>query len=419
MGSPRFFGFVIGGDAAGGARGRLDGDGLGPERRARRADARRRGRSRRSPAPGCSTCSGLPRGRLVRARHRLPDGPRHRARRRPPRACSPTPAGTSSATGLAGAPRGARGRGRGAPHHGRPRAAAARARRRPAWSRSRSTSAGAMRPDALAEALAAGDGPGDRLRPGGQREHRRGRPARRDLPTLAPGRRRLGARGRRVRPVGRGEPAPAGARGRRSSAPTRGPPTRTSGSTCPTTAGSPFVADREAHRAAMAVHGELPAGGGEGGLRDPIDWTPEFSRRARGFAVYAALRSLGRDGRGRARRPAVRLRGRGSPSTSPPSRASRSLAHGLNQVLVRFGADDAATDAAIAARPARRHVLHGRHDLARAALHAALRSQLADDGRGRGSLHGRHPQGARLAAEGVGLAAAAGRRRSSRAASRA
>ena len=27
-----------------------------------------------------------------------------------------------------------------------------------------------------------------------------------------------------------------------------------------------------------------------------MDWTPEFSRRARGFAVYAAIRSLGRSG---------------------------------------------------------------------------------------------------------------------------
>jgi glutamate/tyrosine decarboxylase-like PLP-dependent enzyme len=27
-----------------------------------------------------------------------------------------------------------------------------------------------------------------------------------------------------------------------------------------------------------------------------MDWTPAFSRRARGFAVYAALRSLGRQG---------------------------------------------------------------------------------------------------------------------------
>ena len=31
-------------------------------------------------------------------------------------------------------------------------------------------------------------------------------------------------------------------------------------------------------------------------VRDQMDWVPEFSRRARGFAVYAALRSLGRNG---------------------------------------------------------------------------------------------------------------------------
>jgi glutamate/tyrosine decarboxylase-like PLP-dependent enzyme len=31
-------------------------------------------------------------------------------------------------------------------------------------------------------------------------------------------------------------------------------------------------------------------------VRDQMDWVPEFSRRARGFAVYAALRSLGRRG---------------------------------------------------------------------------------------------------------------------------
>ena len=30
--------------------------------------------------------------------------------------------------------------------------------------------------------------------------------------------------------------------------------------------------------------------------RDPMDWNPEFSRRARGFATYAALRELGRFG---------------------------------------------------------------------------------------------------------------------------
>ena len=36
--------------------------------------------------------------------------------------------------------------------------------------------------------------------------------------------------------------------------------------------------------------------GGTGDPREALDWTPAFSRRARGFPVYAALRSLGRDG---------------------------------------------------------------------------------------------------------------------------
>ncbi|MBI4473063.1 MAG: hypothetical protein HY646_10370 [Acidobacteria bacterium] len=34
----------------------------------------------------------------------------------------------------------------------------------------------------------------------------------------------------------------------------------------------------------------------EDAARDEIDWNPEWSRRARGFPVYAALRELGRDG---------------------------------------------------------------------------------------------------------------------------
>jgi glutamate/tyrosine decarboxylase-like PLP-dependent enzyme len=35
---------------------------------------------------------------------------------------------------------------------------------------------------------------------------------------------------------------------------------------------------------------------GDGSVRDPMDWNPEFSRRARGVGVHATLRSLGRDG---------------------------------------------------------------------------------------------------------------------------
>ncbi len=59
--------------------------------------------------------------------------------------------------------------------------------------------------------------------------------------------------------------------------------------------GLAFVRDREAHRAAMTVAAAYLVQDPDG-PREPMDWTPEFSRRARGFAVYATLRALGRDG---------------------------------------------------------------------------------------------------------------------------
>ena len=108
--------------------------------------------------------------------------------------------------------------------------------------------------------------------------------------------------------------------------------------------GIAFVRDREAHRAAMAFTAAYLVQDAAG-PREPMDWTPEFSRRARGLAVYAILRSLGREGVAElvdrlcacADRFADRLRG-----------GLRGDAHGLNQVLVALGSD-AATDAALAA----------------------------------------------------------------------
>jgi len=54
--------------------------------------------------------------------------------------------------------------------------------------------------------------------------------------------------------------------------------------------------DPEAHRAAMTVTASYLIQDDTQLVRDQVDWVPEFSRRARGFAVYAALRSLGRQG---------------------------------------------------------------------------------------------------------------------------
>jgi glutamate/tyrosine decarboxylase-like PLP-dependent enzyme len=61
----------------------------------------------------------------------------------------------------------------------------------------------------------------------------------------------------------------------------------------PYDSGLAIVADREAHRAAMGLSAAYLV---ESDNRQNYDFTPEASRRARGFAVYAALRSLGRSG---------------------------------------------------------------------------------------------------------------------------
>ena len=61
----------------------------------------------------------------------------------------------------------------------------------------------------------------------------------------------------------------------------------------PYDSGLAFCRDREALRAAMSVSAAyLP----EGERREPSNFTPELSRRARGMEVWAALRSLGREG---------------------------------------------------------------------------------------------------------------------------
>jgi glutamate/tyrosine decarboxylase-like PLP-dependent enzyme len=57
-----------------------------------------------------------------------------------------------------------------------------------------------------------------------------------------------------------------------------------------------LCADPEAHRAAMTASASYLIQDDTRAVRDQVDWVPEFSRRARGFAVYAALRSLGRSG---------------------------------------------------------------------------------------------------------------------------
>jgi glutamate/tyrosine decarboxylase-like PLP-dependent enzyme len=58
--------------------------------------------------------------------------------------------------------------------------------------------------------------------------------------------------------------------------------------------GYAFVAEPDAHRASMSHQASYLSQ--QDRAREPLDWNPEFSRRARGFASYAALRELGRSG---------------------------------------------------------------------------------------------------------------------------
>ncbi|MGO9318374.1 MAG: pyridoxal phosphate-dependent decarboxylase family protein [Terracidiphilus sp.] len=58
--------------------------------------------------------------------------------------------------------------------------------------------------------------------------------------------------------------------------------------------GYAFVAHPDAHQAAMSHRASYLTFDAE--ARDQIDWNPEWSRRARGFPTYAALRQLGREG---------------------------------------------------------------------------------------------------------------------------
>jgi glutamate/tyrosine decarboxylase-like PLP-dependent enzyme len=101
------------------------------------------------------------------------------------------------------------------------------------------------------------------------------------------------------------------------------------------------------HRRALAVQAAYLVQE-EGARRDEVDWVVEFSRRARGFAVYAALRSLGRSGLvelverccAQARRFAERI------SDVPGAEILNEVV--LNQVLFRFE-DDEQTQAALTA----------------------------------------------------------------------
>jgi glutamate/tyrosine decarboxylase-like PLP-dependent enzyme len=105
------------------------------------------------------------------------------------------------------------------------------------------------------------------------------------------------------------------------------------------------VRDADAHRASMATPASYLMATGTN--REGWEWVLDSSRRARGFALYAVLRSLGRDGvRDLVDRCCVLARRMADALASVPDAEILNEVT-LNQVLVRFGDDDERTRAVI------------------------------------------------------------------------
>jgi glutamate/tyrosine decarboxylase-like PLP-dependent enzyme len=117
----------------------------------------------------------------------------------------------------------------------------------------------------------------------------------------------------------------------------------------PYDSGIVLCAHPESHRRAMTVQAEyLIQDQGEQRVRDQVDWVPEFSRGARGFAVYAALRSLGRAGLVELVERGCAQARRFADQIAELPRVDLLNEVVLNQVLFRFE-DDERTEAALAA----------------------------------------------------------------------
>jgi glutamate/tyrosine decarboxylase-like PLP-dependent enzyme len=110
----------------------------------------------------------------------------------------------------------------------------------------------------------------------------------------------------------------------------------------PYDSGLVFCAHPQAHQAAVGVRASylMHASGGE---RDEVDYTPDFSRRARGFPVYAALRALGRSGVAELVERCCALASRFAERLAAADGVEVLNEVVLNQVLVRFADSDSHT----------------------------------------------------------------------------
>ncbi len=110
----------------------------------------------------------------------------------------------------------------------------------------------------------------------------------------------------------------------------------------PYDSGIAVCANPAAHRAAMGVRAAYLIHA-EGDEYDQVDYVPEFSRRARGIPVYAALRALGRSGVAELVESSCELARRFADRLGAAEGVTVLNDVVLNQVLVRFDGDDART----------------------------------------------------------------------------
>lgn len=111
----------------------------------------------------------------------------------------------------------------------------------------------------------------------------------------------------------------------------------------PYDSGYTFCAHPGSHAAAMHFTAAYLTGHGEPGLRTPSNFVPESSRRARGFATWAALRELGHSGVAALVDRCCALARRFAEQLAAVEGITVVNDVVLNQVLVRFG-DDPHTD---------------------------------------------------------------------------
>ena len=106
----------------------------------------------------------------------------------------------------------------------------------------------------------------------------------------------------------------------------------------PFDSGFAFTAHPESHKAAMTVRASYFSAGDD--ARHQIDWGPEWSRRARGVPVYAALRSLGRRGLAQMIERCCALTERLIAGMGALDGVEVLATPVINQGIVRFTADD-------------------------------------------------------------------------------